>query len=533
MLLLAVVSCQPLIKVNHHQPRWRPDPTAARRPAAHFITAANQTVRHHSQAALAGYLRAVRAAGDDLRANPADSSARAAYNFALARVFGILRDQDLDPWSRPLEAGEFTLTYAAAARSPGKPTDYRFYPTDEINTSSKGFPKPALRDGLGATLVAVRRHTNEPHYERTLSTRFVCFGVTAVASFTGNRCTLTLHDPLADETVRLQDRSFPLAGDFTTAPAMFFQHERPDKLRLISLFRPYAFVHTTALYRLQPYDPARIPVVLVHGMQDTPATWMPMFSSLMADEGIRRKYQFWFFAYPSGYPYPYSALLLREKLDLAARAFPGHQPVVLVGHSLGGLIARLMVLDSGDRLWLAYFHRSPAKTPLRSQDRKHLEGSLIFTHRRDVGRVIYLAAPHRGTIFAANWIGRTVTRLVQLPADVLTLGQDIVSVAAFQQSGFGMRRIPSCIDTMAPDNFFIREVNKLPPVSGIPYHSVIADRGRGNTPDSDDGVVAYWSCHLDGAASETIVPCDHMVNQHPSGIAEVRRLLYQHADKHR
>jgi hypothetical protein len=52
-------------------------------------------------------------------------------------------------------------------------------------------------------------------------------------------------------------------------------------------------------------------------------------------------------------------------------------------------------------------------------------------------------------------------------------------------------------------------VNKLPITRGIPYHSIIGDRGGGDTPNSSDGVVPYWSSHLDGAQSELIVNSDH------------------------
>ena len=56
----------------------------------------------------------------------------------------------------------------------------------------------------------------------------------------------------------------------------------------------------------------------------------------------------------------------------------------------------------------------------------------------------------------------------------------------------------------------------------------MGDRGRGDTPNSSDGVVAYWSSHLDGAQSTRIVPSGHSTHQNPEGIAEVRRILLLH-----
>jgi len=52
------------------------------------------------------------------------------------------------------------------------------------------------------------------------------------------------------------------------------------------------------------------------------------------------------FSYPSGYPFPYSAEILREELDRIDRTYPNHQKIVLIGHSMGGLVSRLMVTDA-------------------------------------------------------------------------------------------------------------------------------------------------------------------------------------------
>jgi hypothetical protein len=68
-------------------------------------------------------------------------------------------------------------------------------------------------------------------------------------------------------------------------------------------------------------------------------------------------------------------------------------------------------------------------------------------------------------------------------------------------------------------------VNKLPIASGVPYHSIIGDRGKGDTPKSSDGVVPYWSSHLDGAQSELIVPSDHLALRNTEAIKEVERIL--------
>ena len=62
----------------------------------------------------------------------------------------------------------------------------------------------------------------------------------------------------------------------------------------------------------------------------------------------------------------------------------------------------------------------------------------------------------------------------------------------------------------------------------VPYHSIIGDRGRGDTPNSSDGVVAYWSSHLTGCQSELIVPGAHGAFELPQTVSELKRILHLH-----
>ena len=85
--------------------------------------------------------------------------------------------------------------------------------------------------------------------------------------------------------------------------------------------------------------------------------------------------------------------------------------------------------------------------------------------------------------------------------------------------------MPNSVDTLEPNDRFVQAVNKLPITPGIPYHSIMGDRGRGDTPNSSDGIVPYWSSHLDGAKSELIVNSDHGAQYNPQAIREVERIL--------
>ena len=112
----------------------------------------------------------------------------------------------------------------------------------------------------------------------------------------------------------------------------------------------------------------------------------------------------------------------------------------------------------------------------------------------------------------------------------MNAGREILQASVVQEDPtvLKLNRLPNSIDTLAHNDPFVKEMNTLPMAKRIPYHSIIGDRGRGDTPNSSDGVVPYWSSHVSGAKSERIVPSGHGANQNPQGIAEVIRILNEH-----
>lgn len=195
---------------------------------------------------------------------------------------------------------------------------------------------------------------------------------------------------------------------------------------------------------------------------------------------------------------------------------------------MGGMISRLMITDAGDKIWHDYFGKSPAETKIPSPTRELLEETFIFNHRPEVARVIFICAPHRGSLLASNWIGRLGSRLVRMPFLVASIPISILTGGTPDPGAMHLSRIPNSIDTLSPSNRFVREVNKIPITPGIPFHTIEGDHGRGDAPNSSDGVVPYWSSHLAGAQSDLIVPSNHSAPRNPQAIAEVRRILRLH-----
>jgi hypothetical protein len=184
-----------------------------------------------------------------------------------------------------------------------------------------------------------------------------------------------------------------------------------------------------------------------------------------------------------------------------------------------------MITDAGDKIWRDYFATPPAKTPLAPETRKVLEEALVFNHRRDVERVIFISTPHRGSKFASGWIGRIGAGLVRTPQRFASIYASTKPLLIADPAARSLNRMPNSVDTLEPNDRFVQAVNKIPITRGIPYHSIMGDRGRGDTPNSSDGIVPYWSSHLEGAESELIVNSDHGAQYNQQAIREVERIL--------
>ncbi len=460
-----------------------------------------------------------------LEKNPADLVAQADYNFAVSRIIGTLRDASLKPWKTPIRVGSRTLVWKRDPRPEWNPDKFNFIPTDQLEIKGKYVKDREIKPGLGAPLVATRV-ANGVH--ELAATPHFYYAATAVVRFEGSRCEISIDQPLEQETVRVGKHTYSLAADFTAPLAMLLVEMKPKELGLPRLLRPAEFADTTRIARLEPYDPNKTIVLLVHGLNSSPATWFPMLNHLQADKQIRENYQFWLFSYPSGFPYSYSASILRRELDQAESEYRLQKEIVVIGHSMGGCISHLLITDSKRKIWDQMFTVPPEKMEV-SPDHKHiLVESTIFSHRPEIGRVIFISTPHRGSELADDWIGGLAKRLVKLPATLVSLG---IEEARYEKQEPGTKhldRFPDSIDTLAPDNDFVKAVNTLPMRTDVPYHTIAGDRGRGNSPNSSDGVVPYWSSHQNRAKSELIVPSHHGAHQTKEAIAEVERILKEH-----
>lgn len=531
-LLLAVTGCKSYSTVSTTRLHYH-----SGSPAGKMIDRTLALRKASPETLIGGYLDAAAQAAAALKANPADDQARQDYNFALSRIMETVHLAGLEPWKSPVRcpgaAGEWEFSIQRPPRPEWNPSLYVLRPADRFEFKGRLVKDRTVREGLGAPLVASSKGVGPLINDPFSQGRSLYYGVTALLKIENGRAQAVLVDPLAAETIPFNGRDYPLAADFTAPIGLALAELKPRKIEIQRLFKPDEFRSSTRLARLQPYDPDRIPVLFIHGLGDSQATWAPMIERLRGDPTIRKHYQFWFFSYPTGYPYPLMAAELRKQLDAIHAKYPDRKRIVVIGHSMGGMIARTLITDSGMHLWNAYFPDPPEKTPLSPDTKKLMTDSLIFKPRPEVDRVIFASASLRGSDMATGFMGRLGRKLIGTPEDLWEAGQEAIQIAKPPVDTKVVKKMPNSVDVLDPDNRFLLTINELPTAKGIPYHSIIGDRGKGGNlnrtpPISTDGIVPYWSSHIDGAVSELIVPSDHWSNRHPQAIDEVRRILIDH-----
>ncbi len=343
------------------------------------------------------------------------------------------------------------------------------------------------------------------------------------------------------DQIEVDGRSVPLEFEPTAALAYTLDHSPVWDSEIRAFLRGTFLIGGQpggVLYTLTPYRPGRVPVVLIHGTASSPARWADLVNELGADPRIAPRIQLWFFGYNTGLPILYSAGLLRETLTKAVAELDpqGKDPVmrrmVLIGHSQGGLLTKLMVVDGGTRFW-----DNVSETPfeaLRVSDetRAILQRSMFMTPLPFVRRVVFVATPHRGSDVA----GFLVERLRWLVAWALTLPPSLIKITGEILVGSEdpllrqqlRQGLPRSVDNMSPGNQGIRTLATLPIAPGVTAHSIIAVKEGGSLAEGGDGVVSHRSAHLDAAASELVVRSGHSVQSHAEAIEEIRRILLQH-----
>jgi pimeloyl-ACP methyl ester carboxylesterase len=298
------------------------------------------------------------------------------------------------------------------------------------------------------------------------------------------------------------------------------------------LAAPALHFEPIGLSLLRPYVRGKIPAVLVHGLGATPESWGALIERLEQNSVIRNRYQFWTFGYATGQPILYSASLLRQALSQAraqydpAKSDRAFDQMVLIGYSLGGILARLMSLDSGTILWDQIAAEPADKLRGPADACEALRKSFFFKAVPEVHRIIFIATPHRGSRVdqgALHWIAAQLNQpldtLRQFHASLVESNEPEFFRESFRQG------LASSVDQLAWHHPRLMAFFQLGTHADMKLHSIIPEVDDPPSPGGSDGVVSYASTHLDGVTSELIVHGGHLCLANPRVLSECERIL--------
>lgn len=486
--------------------------------------------------------------------SPADPRYRLAcdlYNAALDRLIRAAKTKEgLKPGSEirlKIHGSEQVMKLTLWPESPWKPEDiHELLLASDFEVT--GLASRSRRFGLGVPLIAVRRTDPKAEGLERFYPPEMAFPLTAILRPTrplrdagnGNiaevrECTIDLVDPIQKRTIGREPDALLIEADVTTPLAYMWSRTDLNKYRWTGLFRPGQAAERAGLMLIRPYEPAKIPVVMVHGLISSPLAWIPMLNELLRDPKINQNYQFLLYLYPTGMPVPIAASGLRDSLEEARAQFdpagsnPAFTQMVLLGHSMGGLLSHAMTVRSDEWFWQMYTYKRFEDIEGPPELLREIDHYAHFDALPYVRRVVFLATPHRGSQYSRRFVGRVGSGLISEPDHYTELLGQLVK---FNDNTFPkrFRHLTSSIETLEPDSPALTALLKMTRNPRTTYHSIIGSIRAEARSNTTDGIVPYASAHVDWAETEVVVPSNHSVQKDPIAIREVKGILLKHLD---
>ncbi len=405
-------------------------------------------------------------------------------------------------------------------------------PADFIRVK-RGFSEHTIVEGIGSSLLVRQKQTD---IDPLIPDTGLWYPVTGILNLDNPMSpVLELRDPTRGGDLLTGGRSFPLSANYTAAFARDFQDRQFQFMDLPALFQFEKYADRMGLYRVSPFDPSKQVCVLVHGIYSSPTTWDKTLNRIYEHEELRERYEFWTFGYPTGAPIPFLASKFRESLNEMAtfreRAGASPREMVMVGHSMGGLLAKSVTQHGGDEEWDKVFNVPIEQLNVDEADRAVLRRLFYYEPVPNISRVVFCSTPHRGSKVAAYPGAGLVGSLIQVPSQLARLTADIVEQSRYALTPLGLEIAEdrtTSLEQLSSKSRLTGDLYLKPLNPGIHYHSVIASnrRDKGLPCETSDGIVSYQSSHIEGVDSETMIyESGHGVHRSEDGIAEIVRLL--------
>lgn len=482
------------------------------------------------------------------------------YNQALAKLvtnYGLRHGREPVPEQIKVGQSIYTINYDNYPQLVNQKLDSLI---SSYNLNFSGLRSTNRRDGFGSEFVAtlpatksdkefkyivdpvhhkyeggVNPNIHDPRYLSVTITAQPTSADSVNEILTDPNFQLSVYDPYMVDKVKIDGNYYPLAANFSAPYGLWLAENNLGASAYLSLIDRDNSITMPQLFMLEPYNPNKKVIVLVHGLASSPEAWIRLTNDIMGDSMLRQHFQVWQVFYSTNMPilesrYQINAIVNQAFARLDPKS-PSATDAVLIGHSMGGIISRLLVSQAD--------LTKKASTTLSQHQLRQIANEPLFKSRLQIepinnfSRAIFLSSPHRGTEYAERWFTLTLRRIIKLPSAFLgafadTLTEKDIDVKDFiKELGHGfIQNGPS--DLSDRSKFTQLTKNVVPPKNFV-FHSILGNLSKSDDKSQiNDGVVSYESAHLDGAASEIIIKGGHSIQETPEAVLELRRILRLH-----
>ena len=320
-------------------------------------------------------------------------------------------------------------------------------------------------------------------------------GDSVLDTLSSHQLDIHLYNPYRSESATILGDDYPLAANFSAGYGLWLAENQLDGVGYLNLITRQKQASLPKLFMLEPYDPDKRVIIMVHGLASSPATWVNLTNDIFNDDKLRDNYQVWQIFYPTNLPILENRYQIQELINSTYQQTDpegqnrASKNSVIISHSMGGIISRMMLSD--DNL-ANNLDALEDKDLLENSSKRRVDDMLKKAFANDdlrnrfelqtlpqVDTAIFLSSPFQGTDYADRWFTRALRRIVYLPVGLVKTVTDNVATLATQgdlaQNPLGALYLQNGASQLSDKSSFIQLTKDISINDRITYHSIIAN----------------------------------------------------------
>lgn len=304
-----------------------------------------------------------------------------------------------------------------------------------------------------------------------------------------------LYNPYQNESVSILNNDYPLAANFSAGYGLWLAENQLDGVGYLNLITRKPDASLPKLFMLEPYDPNKRVLIMLHGLASSPATWVNLTNDIFNDDKLRDNYQVWQIFYPTNLPILENRYQIQRLINTTYQQTDptgqnrASQNSVIISHSMGAIIARMMLSDENliddldtldDRDVLTSSEKRKIRDALKeSFGEDQLKERFELQALPQVDTAVFLSAPFRGTDYADRWFTRALRRIVYLPVGLVKTVTDNLATIATQgdlaENPLGALYLQNGASQLSNKSSFIQLTKDISINERVTYHSIMAN----------------------------------------------------------